>query len=239
MVVAGCTSSWWWEEKSRDSRCVVGMEGDLLVSFLTLWQMSEKNQPTRRKGIFCPTLGGCQGDHSGTIAFCPVVRQLPWPWGYKTKGSVYLMLTRKWKREGRSEAESQCLLPATISSPGLFFHSAHFSKIPSPPNSIRVWNIWAFLGMLIQVMVANKYKEEKKMCAYSLSCFYQNNTWQEWGSLPLEAGLQGLPASVTLYSSTLTPEMLSESPGLGFSFVILLPYPAVPTQMAITLTSLP
>lgn len=35
MVVAGCTS-WWWEEKSRDSRCVVGMEGDLLVSFLSL-----------------------------------------------------------------------------------------------------------------------------------------------------------------------------------------------------------
>lgn len=49
--------------------------------------------------------------------------------------------------------------------------------------------------MLIQVMVANKYKEEKKMCAYLLSCLHLNNTWQEWDSLPPEAGLQGLPAS--------------------------------------------
>lgn len=53
---------------------------------------------------------------------------------------------------------------------------------------------------------------------------------QEWGSLPPEAGLQGLPASVTLSSSILTPEMLSESPGLEFSFVILLPYLAMPTS---------
>lgn len=53
---------------------------------------------------------------------------------------------------------------------------------------------------------------------------------QEWGSLPPEAGLQGLPASVTLSSSILTPETLSESPGLEFSFVILLPYLAMPTS---------
>lgn len=31
--------------------------------------------------------------------FWPGVRQPPWPWGCKAKGSVYLMLTRKWKRD--------------------------------------------------------------------------------------------------------------------------------------------
>lgn len=120
VVVAGCTSSWWWEEKSRDSSCVVGMEGDWLVSFLSLWQMSEKNRPTRRFCRFCPTLGACLGDHFGTIAFGPVVRQPPWPWGCKAKGFVYLMLTRKWKRDrqkwGRISmfTSSDNLFPKTV-----------------------------------------------------------------------------------------------------------------------------
>lgn len=131
VVVAGCTSSWWWEEKSRDSSCVVGMEGDWLVSFLSLWQMSEKNQPTRRFCRFCPTLGACLGDHSGTIAFGPVVRLPPWPWGCKAKGFVYLMLTRKWKRDRQKWGRISMFtsLPQDCSSTGST--SSKFCHLPT------------------------------------------------------------------------------------------------------------